>query len=355
MEAALFHPVHGYYGAGRAAIGREGDFMTNVSVGPLFGCLLARQFAEMWDRLGRPGRFTIVEQGAHRGDFAHDVLSFLREAPCSAAVRYVIVEPAPHWRAEQQSKLAEFGAAKVEWRASLAELEPFDGVHFSNELLDAFPVHRVRWSGQAWVERKVEWVGDRFILIDGPAVDGPLREQLGLLPQPVAEGYETEVNLAALDWMTELSTKLRAGWALLIDYGYSRAEYYRSERMAGTLSAYSKHQRVSDPLATPGEVDLTAHLDFTSLAERAEACGLRVCGFTDQHRFMVGLGRVHFPDDPQPSRDRDRELRAFKTLMHPNFMGTSFKVFGVEKGASRADMPLSGFLYGKRPGDALGL
>ena len=155
--------------------------------------------------------------------------------------------------------------------------------------------------------------------------------------------------------MRELAGKLRAGWVLLIDYGYSRAEYYRPERTAGTLSAYARHERVSDPLADPGEVDLTAHVDFTSLAERAESCGLRLSGFTDQHHFMVALGRLHFPDDAAPSPEMERELRAFKTLMHPNLMGTSFKVLGLEKDVPAETVALTGFLYGSRTRETLGL
>ncbi len=152
------------------------------------------------------------------------MLSFLRDAPCFAALRYVIVEPVPRWHAEQETRLAEFSGERVEWRASLAELEPFDGVHFSNELLDAFPVHRVRWTGQAWVERFVDWAGDGFVMIDGTVTSDSLREHLALIPYPRSDGYETEINLTALAWVSELAGKLRAGWVLLIDYGYSRAE-----------------------------------------------------------------------------------------------------------------------------------
>ena len=345
MSEALYHPRHGYYTSGRAVIGRKGDFFTNVSVGPLFGRLLARQFAEIWQRLGEPAQFTIVEQGAHGGDFAGDVLGGLREfAPaCFAAATYRIVEPGAALREAQAAKLAALGG-KVRWVASLAELEPFSGVHFSNELIDALPIHAVRWTGEAWRERHVGLHGDRFVFTDGPLTSELLRAHLAQLP-PVPPGYETEVNLAALDWIAELGGRLERGCVLAIDYGFPRAEYYRADRIGGTLTGYAHHRREGDVLASPGEIDLTAHVDFTSLAEHAARCGLRLAGFTDQHHFMVGLGRLHFPDGIAPAA---QEMRAFKTLMHPALMGLSFKVLCVEKGLADP-APLAGFHFASTP------
>jgi SAM-dependent MidA family methyltransferase len=335
MTAALYHPEHGYYASGRARIGRRGDFFTNVSVGSLFGRLLARQFAEMWERLGSPARWTIVEEGAHAGQFAADALEGLREfAPaCFEATCYVIVEPLPIWRNAQMSALYDL---QVQWCASLAELEPFTGIHFSNELLDAFPVHLVARTGGGWVERHVILNGESFVFSDGPLTDLRLANHLATIDAP--PGFATEVNLRALDWLSELFGKLDRGYVLLIDYGYSREEYF--ERFAGTLSAYAGHQREPDPLARPGEIDLTAHVEFSTLIEHARRAGFRVHGFTDQQRFMVGVSRPHFSDSIV-SAD---ELRAFKTLMHPDFLGAAFKVLCLEKG-DVGPAPLSGFQY----------
>ena len=168
MAAALYHPSAGYYSSGRSRIGREGDFFTSVSVGALFGKLLARQVAEMWERLRRPAQFEIVEQGANGGDFARDVLGALREtAPdCFAAVVYTVIEPAAALRDAQSATLAEF-AGKVCWHESLEELAPFTGVHFSNELIDAFPVHRVIRFGGTWLEQYVDFHGGRFVFVNG--------------------------------------------------------------------------------------------------------------------------------------------------------------------------------------------
>ncbi len=345
---ALYHPEHGYYSSGKAAIGRTGDFITSVSVGRLFGRLLAHQFVEMWERLGRPAPFTIVEQGAHKGDFAADVLEFLREffPDCFAATDLCIVEPFALRRTEQQMRLAGFGPEKVRWASRLKDLEEFDGVHFSNELLDAFPVHRLHWTGEGWMERCVDFQEEGFVWQDQPLTSDALRAQAERIPLPLPAGYETEVGPVAHEWLTLLSQKIRRGWVLIVDYGYPRAEYYRAERIAGTLTGYSHHQRVDDPLAAPGDIDLTAHVDFTSLAETAEQHGLRVAGFTDQHHFIVGLSPLHFSDQSQLSAVQERELREFKTLMHPNLMGASFKALCLEKrGAGENGAPLAGFHF----------
>jgi len=349
MEAALYHPEFGYYGSGRARIGRDGDFFTNVSVGALFGRLLARQFAEMWERLGRPAGFTIVEQGANRGDFARDALGGLQEfAPeCFAATSYWIVEPVPALRTQQAATLA--AREKVRWAASLEELPRFTGVHFSNELIDALPVHRIVHSGGFWKEQHVDFQEDRFVFVSGAISSAALQACLSLIP-PVPDGYKTEANLDALDWIAGLAGRLERGFVLAIDYGFSREEYYRPERTDGTLSAYAGHRREPDPLARPGGIDLTAHVEFTSLVERAEENGLGVLGFTDQHHFMVGLGKLHFTEGSANLR----EVSAFKTLMHPNLMGRAFKVLCLEKGA-RQEKAMAGFEFARPPRAALGL
>ena len=354
MERALYHPEHGYYTSGRAAIGRAGDFFTNVSVGPLFGRLLARQVAEMWGRLGRPRPFAIVEQGAHRGDFAHDALAGLRDlaAECFAAAQYHLVEPSPALAAVQRERLAEF-ADRTHWHPDLAALPPFTGVHFSNELLDAFPVHLVKWNGSAWTERYVEWREGAFAFTDGALSTPSLVAPLAMLPA-VPAGYQTEINLAALAWLDSLAPKLDRGYVLAIDYGFSRDEYYRPERTDGTLSAYASHKREPDPLARPGEIDLTAHVDFTALAEHALTRGLDLLGFTDQHHFIVGLSRLQFDDAAPVTLAAQKELRALQTLMHPTLMGRSFKALCLSKGIAAAP-PLAGFQYATDSRAALGV
>ncbi len=344
MELALYHPELGYYASGNARIGRGGDFFTNVSVGPLFGRLLARQIAGMWRVLGEPGDFTIVEQGAHGGDLAADVLGGLRTmfSDCHKAMRYKIVEPFPKLEARQRERLAACGET-AEWVRGLDELRVEAGVHLSNELPDAFPVHLVKWTGREWRERIVVERDGRFVFVDGPAPSGALGAACARIPGPLPEGYTTEVNLAAAEWIGELAAVMRRGFVLAVDYGFPRLEYYAPERTEGTLSAYANHRRERDPLVRPGEIDLTAHVEFDSLIEAASVSGLRLEGFTDQHHFMVGVGVAHFADGANAS-----ERRAFQTLMHPQFMGTSFKVAAFSKGIGPT-VSLEGFRFARPP------
>lgn len=356
MAWALYDPAHGYYAADRAAIGRGGDFITSVSVGPLFGRLLAGQFREMWQRLGEPGVFTIVEQGANNGDFARDVLSTLSTLtgdPFLDALRYVIVEPFAHNRQRQAEALAAWGD-RVLWVESVEALPRFTGVHFSNELLDAFPVHALRYEGGAWHERYVaKTAGPEGALqwTTGPLSDPALEAALAQLP--AIEGYETEVNLEALRWLETLLGRLEKGYVLIADYGFARRDYYLPDRKTGTLTGYRAQRRCDDLLAAPGEQDLTAHVEFTTLVERAEAIGCTVAGFTDQHHFMVGLGKEAFPDATAPlTPEEQRERRAFASLMHPTLMGRGFQYLALAK---EAPTPLAGFTFGGNPRVALGL
>ena len=329
MAAALYDPAEGYYGAGRTRLGRAGDFFTSVSVGPLFGRLLARQFEEMHAALGRPPAFTIVEQGAHDGTLAADVLGALSAPPA-----YCIIEPSEHWQQVQQEKLAKFPS--VRWVRKPSDLRGIEGVFFSNELLDALPVHRLRWKAGEWHEQYVVWNDDRFASADGMLSDPALA---GQIPLPLPEGYTTEVRPVAAKWLRDTAAALARGWILALDYGFLREEYYRPERVRGTLTGYANHRQVDDPLQSPGEIDLTAHVDFTSLIE---ATPLDLTGFTDQQHFMAGLGGLYFQDTETISPARAKEQRAFMTLMHPGLMGAAFKAICFAKGTSA---PLAGFRF----------
>jgi SAM-dependent MidA family methyltransferase len=354
MDAALYHPTLGFYSSGRAQIGREGDFFTSVSVGPLFGALLAHQIAELWERLERRAPFQIIEQGAHHGQLMGDVLDTLRnEHPeCFEQIQVTIVEPSAQLQAVQERALAQKAhPIHVRWVKSNAELDPFTGIHFSNELLDAFPVHRIVWNGAAWEELSVDFKNDSLQLVPRALSNPVLERFIGRLKGPYPAGYTTEVNVEAASWAAQLAGKLETGCVLAIDYGFSRDDYYRPERTEGTLSGYSRHRRTSDPLLDPGDSDLTAHVDFTTLAEQAEAAGARLHGFTDQHHFMVGLAALHFAG----CRPRTAaETRAFKTLMHPAMMGSRFKAICLGKNLPEVP-PLSGFAYAQNSRAQLGL
>src|SRR5438477_6576961 len=258
MEQALYHPEHGYYSSGRCAIGREGDYFTNVSVGPLFGELMLAQFAEIWEQLGKIDDFVIVEQGAHGGQFARDILQSAnaRTPEFFEALRYRIIEPFPILR-ERQSQRLELFRDKVEWRNSL---EPFTGIHFSNELLDVMPVRLI---GRG-MEKLVGLQGDRFVFVEGPPSN-------------------TAFNQVALDWIDNLAANLQRGYVIAIDYGHSGDEFQRDIRVR------AQHRDLDSPFEKIGHADITMHVDWTSIAHRAEANELRVAGFADQHHFLTGI------------------------------------------------------------------
>lgn len=344
MERALFDARLGYYAADRARIGREGDFHTSVSVGAAFGRVLAAQCAEVWDLLGRPRRFDLVEQGANDGRLAADILSGLEidHPECFAAAVFTLVEPFPHLRVRQAETLGRF-AGHIEWSPALEQ--PFTGVHLSNEYADALPVRLFVRAEGGWLERHVAVRDAALVFEDLPAVDLP-----EILPQEAPTGYVAEIRPAATDWIREIAAHLVRGVVLVVDYGFPRDVLHASWRTAGTLSCYRANCRDDDPLESPGEKDITAHVDFTALAEAAVEAGLRVTGFTDQYHFLVGAGAplLLSLEQQKPSAARDLTLREMKTLLHPETMGTQFKYLAL---AREVDAPLSGFRHA-RPAEA---
>src|SRR6266513_3481074 len=368
MQQALYHPEHGYYSSGRCAIGRRGDYFTNVSVGPVFGQLLAAQFAEIWERLGKINNFIIVEQGAHHGEFARDVLESARKSRPDflAALRYRIIEPFPILQERQRQTLEgralsrpgttrrsslESFRDKIEWRESIGALETFVGIHFSNELLDAMPVHLIvseetKTGSTNWLEKFVTLDDDEFAFVDQSTDDRKLRDHLRKLPARPAS-YETEFNLAALDWIENVSRKLARGYVIVVDYGYPRDEFYAPHRSAGTLQVRAQHRLLASPFEQIGRADITAHVDWTSIAERAEACGLQVKGFADQHHFITGilseLGRESLWEDVD-----SKTKRALQTLLHPEMLGRSLQVLARAKNVDPAP-PLAGVKFGREP------
>jgi SAM-dependent MidA family methyltransferase len=362
MEQALYHPDFGYYRIPRQRIGRSGDFYTNVSVGPVFGEMLALQLLEMRERLDRGEPFTIVEQGAEEGQLASDVLSAIgsRLGHLPFDLRYMIVEPHPEKQKEQQARLRSDFGANVRWITEPAELESVSGVFISNELVDAFPVHIVEFQNDRWTEVLVDHGEGEFKFLRSDHLEPELAHALAKIPKPVNQPYRTEINLKSGQWIRSIASKLRSGFILIVDYGFSREEYYKPERSEGTLTAYSKHRRIGDPLSEPGNIDITAHVDFSGLAEAGEMAGLALSGFTDQHHFMIGAGEAKLRRLEQEvaasglTKKHSAFLAGYRTLMHPGTMGMTFKYLLFQKGLTKAPM-LSGFRYGGDPYRGLGM
>jgi len=322
MAAALYHPHHGYYASGVPRTGRHGDFFTSVSVGPVFGKLLAAQFMEMRTLLGDPDDFTLVEQGANDGQLLADILAAWKGKP----PRIVIVEPLATSRAAQRKTLAPWSES-IAHVAHESELPPFRGAFFANELIDAFPVKLLVREHGRWSERRVGHEDGHFVFLDVPFDGEPPR-----VPQEVCR-FATEICPSLGPWVQTVGGRLARGWMLIIDYGHPAAARYHPARADGTLAAYRDHQRQDDPLADPGHQDLTSHVDFTAVASEAENAGLRLAGFTDQHHALTALAAEIFRPMPEEklSAGEAREMRGLRQLLHPESMGTSFKFLALGK------------------------
>jgi SAM-dependent MidA family methyltransferase len=345
MELALYCPVYGYYERDADRVGKQGDFLTSVSVGSVFGELLGACFARWLATLNASdGREVhIVEAGAHDGRLALDVISWLLQK-CPEMIenlQYHLVEPSNTRREWQRQNLREFGSL-IRWSPGWAELRRdtrgVRGVIFSNEILDALPVHRLGWDRgrQMWFEWLVNEEGGAFVWSRGGV---PRESLLGCLDEMVPqsmlsvlpEGYVVEVCPAAVDWWDNAARSLEQGWLVTFDYGFDPGQEVRPERIQGTLRAYQHHQVSTDVLLNPGEQDITAHVHFGSVRSAGERIGLGTEFFGEQSRFLSQLlQQGSQADQSWPSGDAKR-LRQLKTLIHPAHFGRSFKVLVQSK------------------------
>lgn len=296
MDLVLYHPEQGYYATGAVNIGSEGDFFTSPHLANDFGELLAEQFAEMWEILGRPIPFALVEMGAGQGLLAADVLGYLqrRHPNCFEALEYIIIEKAAGLIAQQQRLLDKLNFS-ITW-SSLEEIseDSITGCFFSNELVDALPVHQVVIEDRQLREIYVSTSNESNFVEVIDTLSTPQLTQyfefVGIDLSAYPEGYRTEVNLAALDWLNTVANRLHQGFLLTIDYGYPAARYYQPARNQGTLQCYLQHQHHDNPYLYIGHQDITAHVDFTALERQGELSGLSNVGFTQQGLFLMALG-----------------------------------------------------------------
>jgi SAM-dependent MidA family methyltransferase len=359
MDQALYHPLYGYYSSENTRIGKAGDFFTNVSVGDLFGRILAGQFVELFELLATADGFKLVEQGAENAQLAKDVLQALASEPKSAGWEYWIVERFAKKIAQQNACLGT-APIPVRWIPDLQSPSSISGIIFCNELLDALPCHLIEHDGEKWWEIRVGEKGGIFDFVRVPIQDETLAGHVARLPTPSITPYRSEVNLAALRWMRSAARALTRGFILIIDYGFPQAEYYSPARTEGTLTGYYRHQRQNAVLQRPGKIDITAHVDFTAIAQAALSGGCRLLGFTDQHHFMVGAAEPRLREIEllasrgSMSEHQRRFLREYKSLMHPHTMGLAFKYLLLGKGVSPTQLP-SGFKYSRDPAVTLHL
>lgn len=343
MELALHCPGLGYYGGGAQKFGARdegGDFVTAPELTPLFGQTLAAQVGQVM-AASEPA---LLEVGAGSGRLAADLLSAL-EAQGRLPDRYLILELSGELRARQHDTIAAASPGlldRVAWLDRLPEV--FSGCVVANELLDAMPVHALAWLESGLMERGVAIAEDRFGWAERPA-PGYLVQAAGALP--VVAPYESEIGLAAAGWVTEWGRRLESGALLLLDYGLPRHEYYHPGRNGGTLRCHYRHRTHDELFSWPGLSDITAHVDFTAVAEAGHGAGLDVLGYTSQASFLINLGLGELL---VARRDADeatglRAAGAVQMLISPNEMGELFKVIALGRGI---DEPLRGFVRGDR-------
>jgi SAM-dependent MidA family methyltransferase len=335
MAEALYAPGLGYYSAGSIKLaarntqdqaGLAGDFVTAPELSSAFGRTLAQQVAQVLSRCTDP---KILEFGAGSGQMAHDILEELRTLGFQP--QYEILELSADLKQRQQQTLAPWGA-QVQWIDHPGPA--FEGIILANEVLDAMPVHIVGFDqdGQA-IERGVIWTDDGFTWHNQPAsalLTDTLKARLPILP-----GYITELNLAAEAWMQQITEWLSKGVALIIDYGFTASEYFHPQRSTGTLMCHIQHTAHDNPFFAPGLQDITAHIDFSAMADAAHRSGLAVMGFTSQARFLLNAGLTK-----QAVRLERHETRALEKLVSEAEMGELFKVLAVGK---EIDLSLMGF------------
>jgi SAM-dependent MidA family methyltransferase len=348
MDMALYHPSLGYYTRAPRKTGREGDFFTSVDVGPQFGSLLAIQLAEMHRLLAATGEhgFELVEIGAGNGQLARDILDAASSdhAEFYASTRLTLVETSPAARDVQRTTLGQHAKHLV--AQSPTPPQEISGVILANELLDALPTHVVTMTSNGLAEIFVGLDDNQLVeRLAAPSTER-LAHYLDHVNVQPAVGWRGEVNLAAVDWIRDVTQRLTRGFLLLIDYGHSADKLYAGHHASGTLTTFRQHlinTTTADPqqpggpawLAHPGEQDITAHVDLTSVKNTALHAGLDLLGEVDQTRFLLGLGALDTPLSGHDTRAGLRHRLALKSLLVPGGLGTSHTVMLFGKGVGR--------------------
>ena len=346
MEMALYTPQLGYYAGGLPKFGKAGDFITAPEVSPIFSRCIARQAAQVLSQLDEPN---LIEFGAGQGTMAKDILLELEKIQ-QPLNRYYIVEISADLRARQlqtfEKHLSAETIQKISWLDALPKT-PISAVVLANEVLDAMPFERIRVEPdqalQGYVsfnetEKQFEWNYQTI-------TDSGLQKFANQLIQHIGKvsdlGYETEINLNLKPWLKSVSDILSKGVVLLVDYGYSRHEYYQPARVMGTLRCHYQHRAHNNPFFYPGLQDITAHVDFTAVAEDAFDSGFKVAGFTTQAHFLMGSGLLEMSADPEAHVTEQIHIaQQIKTLTLPDEMGETFKAIALTK---NFDQPLIGF------------
>lgn len=335
MGACLYEPGLGYYTSPGRKVGAEGDFYTSITVHAAFGRVIAREIAQMWRSMGSRADFTLVECGAGNGRLACDIINFLaeREPILHSGLQLVLVEQEPSLQAVQREMLAAH-ADRLTW-LSPEEFASgnftFSGCIYSNELIDALPVHRVVMTATGLRELYVSFKDGEFTEEIGEPSTPEIEEYFRRVAVKLHPGQQAEVNLNGPEWLAAASKALKSGFLLTIDYGYPAEELYTPLRKRGTLLCYHRHQTEENPYIRLGKQDITAHVDFTTLMKCGEELGLQSVWFGEQYRFLLSAGIVEEIEAIERSDVSDEEklrlrLTLKKLIVPAGGMGDTFRV-----------------------------
>lgn len=328
MELALYAPGLGYYSAGAKKIGKDGDFITAPEISALYGQSLAQCAADVLAQTGAD----ILEFGAGSGKLAFDLLTELQQLN-QLPRHYFILEVSADLRERQQILLSALPAevfSRIKWIDKLFNI--FNGLIIGNEVLDAMPTHLVAWNQTGIQERGVVIEGDQFVFQDR-ALDTNSALFATANNLKLSGGYVGEINLSAAGFIASLGNMLQHGVMLLIDYGFSAAEFYHPQRSMGTLMCHYRHHAHADPFYLPGLQDITSHVDFSAVAQAGTKAGLDVIGYTTQAQFLLGCGIADLiaRHDASDAKNYLPLVNAVQRLVSPAEMGELFKVIALGK------------------------
>jgi SAM-dependent MidA family methyltransferase len=352
MQVALYDAQFGYYNTESLKIGAAGDYYTSSNVHPAFGAILAQTFVELWSQLEGKNSYSLVEMGAGSGQLAFDVLTALREehATVFQQLSYTIVEQSPVMQARQRDKLKEF-ADQVCWHnLQELELEPITGLAFSNEFVDALPVHRVRFSPQGMEEQYIDVEKNpsenrsaiepekdseekKLALIWRELSDTKLADYSKRAGLRFIEGQVIEINLEAIDWLKKMSGVIESGFLLTIDYGDLAVHLYSPDRREGTLRCFYKHTLTNAPLERVGEQDITASVNFSALIDYGEDFGFEKVSYERQTNFLFRQGLIEriAAMENAGTIDNLKDRLAIKNLLAPGGVSDNFRVLVQRK------------------------
>lgn len=344
MEICLYHPELGYYTAGANPIGPGGDFLTYPEVHPAFGRLLGRLVQQMWEVMGRPSPFTLLEVGGGKGSLARDLVSYVIQSGSllSQGLEVALMDRSPVLARRQIEALSSLTHVRI-----LEPNAPFPslvGCILSNEVADALPVHRVVQRGGRLMEIYVHIKDETIQEVLGPPSDPGILRFLRRLGGELVEGQIMEVPLEGEEWIRKLGRILQRGFVITLDFGYQAQDYFNPARTKGTLMAYRRHRATEDLYALPGGQDLCAHVNFTSLILAGKEAGLELTGLVPQDRLLLNLGLLEEMEALEARREHLpfaqywSEKLALRRLMLPQPPAGGFQALIQHKGIVDPDL-----------------